>query len=83
MTEVFDLPFTGYGASEGNMDGFTDTVEEQASDSGMAGYASVQNRTGALSFGFGSPTSSLVMLWIVAVLAYSALGYFFKGRRSG
>lgn len=70
--------FTGFGTGGDYMP--ADTVEEQASDTGMSGFASIANRGGGL-FG-GSPTQSLVMLWFTVLAAYWALGYFFKGHRA-
>lgn len=71
--------FTGFGTGGGYMP--ADTVDEQASDTGMSGPASLANRAGLNLFG-GSPTRSLVALWFTALAAYWALGYFFKGARS-
>jgi hypothetical protein len=71
--------FTGFGSSDG---GYmpADTVEEQASDTGMAGYASIGNFRGVSVF--SSPTRSLVALWFLALGAYWFMGWYFKGNRS-
>lgn len=77
---MFDVQdFTGYGSSDG---GYmpADTVEEQASDTGMSGYATIGNIRGVSLF--SSPSRSLVALWFLAVATYWAVGYFFKGQRS-
>lgn len=71
--------FTGFGTGGEYMP--ADTVEEQASDTGMTGPASFANRAGLNLFG-GSPTRSLVALWFAALAAYWFLGWFFKGNRS-
>ena len=73
------MDFTGYGSSDG---GYmpADTVEEQASDTGMAGFATIGNISGVGLF--SSPSRSLVALWFLALFTYWGVGYFFKGQRS-
>jgi hypothetical protein len=71
--------FTGYGSSDG---GYmpADTVEEQASDTGMAGYASIGNAGGISPF--SSPSRALVALWFLSLAAYWFVGWYFRGSRS-
>lgn len=71
--------FTGFGTGGNYVP--ADTVEEQASDTGMSGYASLSNRMGTGGLFTGSPTMSLVWLWLLALGAYWFLGWFFKGER--
>lgn len=60
-----------------------DTVDEQASDTGMAGPATVANQAGGSSSLFGgSPTRSLIALWALALVTYWFMGWFFRGSRS-
>lgn len=73
----FDMmPDTGYGTGGSYMP--ADTVDEQASDTGMSGLASLANRGVSP---FATPTRSLVVLWFLAIGAYWFLGWFFKGAR--
>lgn len=72
--------FTGFGTGGGYMP--ADTVDEQASDTGMSGYASIQNRVSGMGLFSGSPAVSLVALWFLAIGAYWFLGWFFKSGRS-
>lgn len=72
--------FTGFGTGDDYMP--ADTVEEQASDTGMSGMASLTNRAGFGNLFGGSPTRSLVALWFLALGAYWFIGWYFKGNRS-
>lgn len=74
--------FTGFGTGGDYMP--ADTVDEQASDTGMSGYASIDNRGGRAGgmFSFASPSGSLVMLWFISLGLYWFLGHTFRRARS-
>ena len=55
------------------------TVDDGTAPSdSMTGDASNINRANDLSIKNSSPTRGLVMLWIIAILAYWGMGFFFR-----
>lgn len=55
------------------------TVDDGTAPSdSMTGDASNINRRNDSSIMNGSPTRGLVMLWVIALIAYWALGFFFR-----
>lgn len=82
MTFVDAEAFTGFGTGDNYMP--ADTVEEQASDAGMAGYATLDNQgfgAGGM-FSLSSPSGGLVTLWFLALGLYWFTGYFFRKART-
>lgn len=71
--------FTGYGTGGDYMP--ADTVDEQASDTGMSGTASIMNQAGGGMFSFATPSGGLVMLWFIALGLYWGMGYMFRRNR--